>query len=119
MPFPAFPTATVAPPPVHAPADARFFHYAGARAPDRQRRIDANGVGLAVYEWGAADAPPPLLLHRPPRFSPSAAPRAPDRQRRIDANGVGLAVYEWGAADAPPVLLVHGALDFARTFDVF
>src|SRR6218665_2506901 len=75
MPFPAFPTATVAPPPVHAPAGARFFHYAGARAPDRQRRIDANGMGLAVYEWGAADA--------------------------------------------PPVLLVHGALDFARTFDVF
>lgn len=78
MQFPASPAATVAtvaPPPVHAPADARFFHYAGARAPERQRRIDANGVGLAVYEWGAADA--------------------------------------------PPVLLVHGALDFARTFDVF
>src|SRR6218665_2836454 len=75
MPFPAFPTATVAPPWVHARAEARFFHYAGAPAPDRQRRIDANGVGLAVYEWGAAHA--------------------------------------------PPVLLVHGALDFARTFDVF
>src|SRR6218665_3470316 len=66
MQFPASPAATVAtvaPPPVHAPADARFFHYAGARAPERQRRIDANGVGLAVYEWGAADAPPVLLVH--------------------------------------------------------
>src|SRR6218665_1222705 len=66
MQFPASPAATVAtvaPPPVHAPADARFFHYAGARAPDRQRRIDANGVGLAVYEGGAADAPLVLLVH--------------------------------------------------------
>jgi pimeloyl-ACP methyl ester carboxylesterase len=45
--------------------------------------------------------------------------RAPDRQRHVDANGVRLACYEWGTAEAPPVLLVHGALDFARTFDVF
>jgi pimeloyl-ACP methyl ester carboxylesterase len=45
--------------------------------------------------------------------------RAPDRQAMIDAHGVDLAIYEWGDAAAPPVLLVHGALDFARTFDVF
>lgn len=45
--------------------------------------------------------------------------RAPDRQRTIRANGIELATYEWGDADAPPVLLVHGAMDFARTFDVF
>lgn len=45
--------------------------------------------------------------------------RTPDRQRSIDAYGVQLATYEWGDLNAPPVLLVHGALDFARTFDVF
>lgn len=45
--------------------------------------------------------------------------RAPDRQGVVNANGVKLATYEWGDLKAPPVLLVHGALDFARTFDVF
>jgi len=45
--------------------------------------------------------------------------RAPDRRGTVDAYGVRLATYEWGDANAPPVLLVHGALDFARTFDVF
>ncbi|WP_394777550.1 alpha/beta fold hydrolase, partial [Undibacterium sp.] len=45
--------------------------------------------------------------------------RGPDRQRSVDSGGLKLAVYEWGDIDAPPLLLVHGALDFARTFDVF
>lgn len=45
--------------------------------------------------------------------------RSPDRQGVVNANGVQLATYEWGDLNAPPVLLVHGALDFARTFDVF
>ena len=37
--------------------------YPGARAPDREFRVDAAGVGIAVYEWGEADAPPVLLAH--------------------------------------------------------
>ena len=37
--------------------------FPGARAPDRQYRIDAGGIGLAAYEWGDADAPPLLLVH--------------------------------------------------------
>ncbi|WP_084455065.1 alpha/beta fold hydrolase [Comamonas composti] len=45
--------------------------------------------------------------------------RPPDRQGVVHAHGIQLATYEWGPLDAPPVLLVHGALDFARTFDVF
>jgi len=45
--------------------------------------------------------------------------RPPDRQGAVDVFGVKIATYEWGCADAPPLLLVHGALDFARTFDVF
>jgi pimeloyl-ACP methyl ester carboxylesterase len=34
-----------------------------AHAPDRAYRIDANGVGIAVYEWGSVEAPPLLLIH--------------------------------------------------------
>src|SRR5690242_12101473 len=37
--------------------------YPGARRPDRQRRVDANGVSIAVHEWGDAAAPPLLLAH--------------------------------------------------------
>jgi pimeloyl-ACP methyl ester carboxylesterase len=37
--------------------------YPGAKAPDRQYRIDANGIGLATYEWGDPEAPPLLLVH--------------------------------------------------------
>lgn len=35
----------------------------GAVAPDREVRIDAGGIGIAIHEWGEADAPPLLLAH--------------------------------------------------------
>jgi pimeloyl-ACP methyl ester carboxylesterase len=37
--------------------------YNGARAPDRRRSVDAQGVRLAVYEWGDPNAPPLVLVH--------------------------------------------------------
>ena len=37
---------------------SRFFTYPGARAPDRQRTVDAGGIALTVYEWGDIAAPP-------------------------------------------------------------
>jgi pimeloyl-ACP methyl ester carboxylesterase len=37
--------------------------YPGARPPDRQRRVDSNGLSIAVHEWGDAGAPPLLLAH--------------------------------------------------------
>jgi pimeloyl-ACP methyl ester carboxylesterase len=37
--------------------------YPGARAPDRRRTVSANGVQLAVYEWGDAAAPPLIVVH--------------------------------------------------------
>jgi pimeloyl-ACP methyl ester carboxylesterase len=37
--------------------------YPGARAPDRQRWVDAWGVRLRVHEWGAQTARPLLLAH--------------------------------------------------------
>jgi pimeloyl-ACP methyl ester carboxylesterase len=45
--------------------------------------------------------------------------RAPERTRAVDSHGVRLVVYEWGEPHAPALLLAHGALDFARTFNVF
>jgi pimeloyl-ACP methyl ester carboxylesterase len=35
----------------------------GARAADREYSIDADGVGIAVHEWGDADAPVLVLAH--------------------------------------------------------
>ena len=37
--------------------------FPGARRPNRTRRVDAHGVGIAVYEWGEPSAPPLLLAH--------------------------------------------------------
>ncbi len=37
--------------------------FPGARAPERRRRVDANGLGIASYEWGEEAAPPLLLVH--------------------------------------------------------
>lgn len=37
--------------------------YPGARRPDRFRRVDSAGVGIAVYEWGAENASPLYLVH--------------------------------------------------------
>lgn len=45
------------------PSTAGDSSYPGARGPDRRTFIEADGVRLAVYEWGAADAPPILFAH--------------------------------------------------------
>jgi pimeloyl-ACP methyl ester carboxylesterase len=37
--------------------------FPGAEHPARQYRVDADGVGIAVHEWGDPDAPPLLLVH--------------------------------------------------------
>jgi pimeloyl-ACP methyl ester carboxylesterase len=34
-----------------------------ARAPERRRDVDADGIRIAVWEWGDAEAPPLLLAH--------------------------------------------------------
>jgi pimeloyl-ACP methyl ester carboxylesterase len=43
--------------------DDETIDYPGARAPDRRRHVEAQGVRLAVYEWGAEDDPPLILVH--------------------------------------------------------
>ena len=37
--------------------------YPGAHSPDRSYRVDAAGLGLAVYEWGDEADPPLFLVH--------------------------------------------------------
>lgn len=73
----------------------------------------------SIQETDVQDEAPAKVLRNDAAFHAYPGARAPDRQGRVDVFGVNIATYEWGQADAPPVLLVHGALDFARTFDVF
>ena len=42
---------------------AKAVDYPGAEAPARNYDLDANGVRIAVHEWGDADAPPLLAVH--------------------------------------------------------
>ena len=42
---------------------ATIIDIPGARVPDREYRIDAGGVGLALHEWGDPEAPAVLLCH--------------------------------------------------------
>ena len=39
------------------------FDYPDAVHPPREYHLDANGLKIAVHEWGDADAPPLLLVH--------------------------------------------------------
>lgn len=72
-----------------------------------------------IQETYVRDAARAQVLQDDAVFHSYPGARSPDRQGVVDVFGVKIATYEWGCADAPPVLLVHGALDFARTFDVF
>ncbi len=45
------------------PLEAPAYRYPGARRPDRAYRVDSDGLGVAVYEWGVATATPLLLAH--------------------------------------------------------
>ncbi len=90
--------------------------HPGARRPDRQRSVDAHGVGIAVYEWGAPDGPPILLTHGGFDFAGTydlLAPLLADEGYRVvawDQRGHGLsdhaALYSWEAdlRDAAHVL---------------
>jgi pimeloyl-ACP methyl ester carboxylesterase len=81
--------------------------YPGAVAPDRQRRVDAGGVGIATYEWGGEDAPPLFLVHGGFDFARTfdlLAPRLAAAGWRVvawDQRGHGdsdrAALYSWDA----------------------
>ena len=62
--------------------------YPGARLPDRAYRVDANGVGIAVAEWGKEDDPVLMLVHGGFDFAATYdvfAPKIADRGFRVVA----------------------------------
>ena len=84
--------------------------YPGARAPDRRRVVDADGIRIAVYEWGEPDAPPLALVHGGFDFARTFdvfAPLLADAGYRVvswDQRGHGdsehTALYSWWADGA-------------------
>lgn len=94
---------------------AQIASCPGTRPPDRRRFVDAYGLRLAVYEWGAANAPPLLLAHGGFDFArtyDSFAPLLADAGWRVvsfDQRGHGdsdhAALYNWDA-DARDALAV-------------
>ncbi len=81
--------------------------YPGARRPERTRRVDSSGVGIAVYEWGPEDGPPVFCVHGGLDFAATwdlLAPRLADAGYRVvawDQRGHGdsdyAALYSWEA----------------------
>ena len=81
--------------------------YPGARRPDRQWRVDSDGVGLAAYQWGEDSHPPVLLVHGGFDFAGTFdvfAPLLADAGWRVvswDQRGHGdsdhAALYSWDA----------------------
>jgi len=96
--------------------------YPGARRPDRTRRVEAHGVGIAVYEWGASDAKPLLLAHGGFDFAGTFdgfAPLLADGGWRVvswDHRGHGdsdhAALYSW-QADLRDALVVMDSVSHA------
>ncbi len=93
--------------------------FPGARAPDRQWRIDASGIGLAAYEWGDPGAPPLLAVHGGFDFARTFdvfAPKLADAGWRVvswDQRGHGNSdraqLYSWDA-DLRDALAVFDAV---------
>lgn len=88
-------------------ATAEAVTYPGARAPDRQRTVDAWGVEICVHEWGPPEGPPVLLAHGGFDFARTYdvfAPMIADAGWRVvawDHRGHGdsehAALYSWEA----------------------
>lgn len=108
-------------------ADTRTFP--GARRPDRTRRHEADGIGIAVYEWGRESDPVLFMVHGGSDFAGTFdvfAPKIADQGWRVvawDARGHGdsdhAALYSWDAdirdalsvmssvTDAPAPVVAH------------
>jgi pimeloyl-ACP methyl ester carboxylesterase len=108
-------------------ADTRTFP--GARQPDRMRRHEADGIGIAVYEWGKETDPVLFMVHGGSDFARTFdvfAPKIADNGWRVvawDARGHGdsdhAALYSWDAdirdalsvmssvTDAPAPVVAH------------
>jgi pimeloyl-ACP methyl ester carboxylesterase len=88
-------------------AEVDTVTYPGARRPNRYRRVDSHGVGIAVYEWGDELAPPLFCAHGGLDFAATfdlMAPIVADAGWRViswDQRGHGdsdrAALYAWDA----------------------
>ncbi len=90
--------------------------FPGARRPDRRRDVDAHGIRLAVYEWGAQSAPPILFVHGGFDFAGTFDVLAPlvadagwrviswDQRGHGDSEHAGLYSWEADQRDAVAVL---------------
>ena len=84
------------------PADFQVT-YPGARRPDRRRRVDAHGVGIAASERGVEDA---FLLLAHGGFDFADRRVRPDAGRRRVAGGVVGPAWPWRLRPRPPLQLV-------------
>jgi pimeloyl-ACP methyl ester carboxylesterase len=92
--------------------------YPGAVDPDRERLVDAGGVGIATYEWGADEAPPLFLAHGGFDFAHTfdgLAPRLAAAGWRVvawDQRGHGdsdhCALYSWDADVRDAIAVMAG-----------
>ncbi len=95
--------------------------YPGARRPDRRRRVDSSGVGLAVYEWGAQSARPLICVHGGLDFAATfdlLAPILADAGWRVvawDQRGHGdsdyAALYSWDADVRDALAVIESITD--------
>jgi pimeloyl-ACP methyl ester carboxylesterase len=93
--------------PTDSEREAKAGAFPGARAPERERRVDAHGVGIHVVEWGDPDGPVLLLGHGGFDFARTYdvfAPLLADAGWRVvswDHRGHGdsehAALYSWDA----------------------
>ncbi|CAN5907724.1 alpha/beta hydrolase [soil metagenome] len=117
-PVDAVSSAATARAPLRGEAD--HLQHPGARRPDRHRCVDADGIALAVWEWGDVDAPPVLFAHGGFDFAgtfDTLAPLVADAGYRVvswDQRGHGDSarahLYSWDAdlRDALAVLDATG-----------
>lgn len=97
--------------------------FAGARRPDRRRRVNSSGVNISVVEWGDADGPPLLMAHGGFDFAETLNGFAPlladagwrvvswDQRGHGDSDHVDLYSFQADIRDAAAVL--HSTTDRA------
>jgi pimeloyl-ACP methyl ester carboxylesterase len=76
-------------PPMSEP-DPDTITFPGAQRPERTYKIDANGIGIAVAEWGDERDPPILLVHGGFDFAATFDGIAP----RLAAHGMRVVAFD-------------------------
>ena len=97
--------------------------YPGARQPDRFRRVNADGVSIAVYEWGRESDPVVFLVHGGSDFARTYdvfGPLIADAGWRVvtwDHRGHGdsdyAAMYSWDADIRDALAVMSSSTDSA------